>query len=224
MIRTVLISLFVTLAFTEVNYAQIDYSEEIQPIFTNNCVACHGGLNGVTLRSYTDVMNSVGTQYGTNVVSPGEPDESPIIDKISSANPQYGVRMPQGGPYLSDDEIDAIVQWIQEGAEESVGTSSDHITDLANEFQLIGNYPNPFNPSTVIQFESPVHSDYRLTIYTIEGKQIYQKAGTVQAGLNDLSINLDRQTSGIYLYQISFSGNGNENISRILSGQMTLVK
>lgn len=182
--------------------AQVDYEEDIQPIFNANCISCHGGQNGVTLSSYDAVMESVGQQYQTHIVIPGEPENSPIVDKISNDNPQYGVRMPQDGPpYLSGAEIDLIVQWIEEGANE-VPVSNEIITELPEGFRLNGNYPNPFNPATTIQFEVPSTVNYTLTIYNAVGVLINEFSGRVSAGSNELTIDFSAKPSGIYFYQL----------------------
>ena len=34
----------------------VDYATDIQPIFTANCISCHGGANGLHLDSYANVM------------------------------------------------------------------------------------------------------------------------------------------------------------------------
>lgn len=222
MIRCLLLILPIFLIPYEQSQAQIDYAEQIQPIFSSNCVACHGGTSGVTLSSYQATMNSVGHQYGMNVVIPENPDGSPIVDKISSDNPQHGVRMPEGGPYLSVDEIDAIRQWIEEGALESVETSTDLITERPAEIRLIGNYPNPFNPATTIQMELPVSSGYQLTIFSALGTEVYRKNGKLDAGQAELHVSLNRQPSGVYFYRIEFPGITTGE--KILSGRMTLLK
>ncbi len=90
--------------------SQISCHDDIQPIFNANCIVCHGGNSGVTLSSYESVMNSVWVQYNMNIVVAGEPDQSPIVDKIGP-NPTYGQRMPEGGPFLDDDEINLIRQY-----------------------------------------------------------------------------------------------------------------
>lgn len=93
----------------------------VQPIFNNSCggSGCHinGSTNGVRLDSYDNVINSVGTQYGTEVVVASEPDNSPLVDKISNDNPEFGERMPEGGPPLSDEDISLIREWIANGAQ-----------------------------------------------------------------------------------------------------------
>ena len=101
--------------------------EEIgsEPVFTNvlaifeqSCASCHIGssTNGVRLDSYENVIESVGDQYGAKVVQAGDADNSPLVDKIEP-NPQFGNRMPQGGPFLSQERIDQIRAWINQGAE-----------------------------------------------------------------------------------------------------------
>ncbi len=90
----------------------------VQMIFAQNCGACHtsDSQNGVRLNNYNNVINSVGDQYGIEVVQPGDAEGSPLIDKIES-NPQFGSRMPENGPYLPSDRINQIKEWINQGAE-----------------------------------------------------------------------------------------------------------
>lgn len=95
----------------------------VQEIFNGSCggTECHIGerTNGVRLDSYEDVTESEGLQYGELVVQEEDAAGSPLVDKIESDNPEYGVRMPEGGPYLSDDEIELIKEWIDDGAEDN---------------------------------------------------------------------------------------------------------
>jgi hypothetical protein len=93
----------------------------VQTIFNNSCSGsgCHINerTNGVRLDSYDNAINSVGTQYGTEVIVPGEPGNSPLIDKISNDDPEFGDRMPEGRAALSDDKIALIREWIDQGAQ-----------------------------------------------------------------------------------------------------------
>ena len=98
------------------------YAQNIQPIFNASCAgsSCHipGPTSGVSLANYNNAINSKGVQYGTNIILPGNASGSPIIDKISSANPKHGVRMPNGGSPLSQAKIDTLKAWINRGAKE----------------------------------------------------------------------------------------------------------
>lgn len=92
----------------------------IQEIFTDHCGDCHIGsqTNGVRLDSYDNVMDSEGLQYGGSIIVEEEPDNSPLVDKIE-ANPEFGDRMPEGGPPLSNEQITLIRDWIEEGAQDN---------------------------------------------------------------------------------------------------------
>lgn len=104
--------------------------DNISQIFTSSCGDCHTSAqeSGVRLNTYDNVINSVGDQYGTNVVDPGSAQTSPLIDKIASSNPAFGVRMPDGGPYLSNERIEQIRTWINNGAnnDQSDGNSNNN--------------------------------------------------------------------------------------------------
>ena len=99
----------------------VSFSEDIEPIFSGSCAVsgCHtSGMqeSGVDLSSYESAMNSVGDQYGTEIIMPGEPENSPIVDKISNDNPEFGERMPYQRGQLSSAQIDSIIAWIDDGA------------------------------------------------------------------------------------------------------------
>ncbi|HKK44152.1 MAG TPA: c-type cytochrome domain-containing protein [Balneolaceae bacterium] len=93
----------------------------VSQIFSSHCATsgCHDSQtqqNGVDLSGYDAATNSVGNQYGKKVIQPNDAAGSPLVDKISSNDPTYGVRMPKGGSALSSDDIDLIKQWIDNGA------------------------------------------------------------------------------------------------------------
>ncbi len=219
--------MLLVLSFSLISFsatAQIDYSNDIQPIFTGKCNSCHSaGQNSFNSSSYSAVMASTSpsNRYDSKHVIPNNAQESPLVDKIDSDNPEFGVRMPQGGQ-LSTDEIDKIKQWINEGAHEEVQTSNETETDYPDKFELLGNYPNPFNPSTVVQFRSPVSSEFKITVYNANGQQVNSLVGRAAVGENDFTVNLSDQPSGVYFYRIRSISNASS--SMIGSGKMTLIK
>lgn len=98
----------------------VSFSEDISPILGGSCATsgCHSAgsqQSGVDLSSYDAALNSVGIQYDTEVINPGNPDESPLVDKIEE-NPEFGVRMPKDRGALSPANIDSIRAWIEDGA------------------------------------------------------------------------------------------------------------
>lgn len=195
--------LFLIFALLSTNlHAQVNYEEEIQPIFTANCVSCHGGTSGVTLSSYSAVMNSVGTGYETKIVVPGEPDQSPLVDKIEP-NPDIGSRMPQGNA-LSDEEINLIRSWIEEGANE-VPVSNEVVATIPEGFEMEGNFPNPFNPQTVITFQAPQKANYSLYVYNSVGVLVREVSGLANAPRTQVSMTFNDLPSGIYIYTVKIT-------------------
>jgi len=80
---------------------------------------------------------------------------------------------------------------------------------LPETFELIGNYPNPFNPATEITFAAPRSGHVRLDIYNIIGQKVKTLLDeTVTAGLkavvwNGISDSGNPVASGIYYYRLS---------------------
>lgn len=200
-------------------FAQVDYDTQIQTIFNASCTSCHGANGGVNLSSFEQLMNSVGNAYGDRVVVPFEPDSSGLVDKIEP-NPMFGSRMPQGG-MLNQSDIDLIRQWVSEGAN-AVPASNEGESVNPEEFKLLGNYPNPFNPGTLILFDVPVATQYTVSIFSINGQLITEQIGNASSGRVQVPVNLGVNPSGVYFYKVSAQMNGSRQL--IGTGQMTLIK
>ena len=73
---------------------------------------------------------------------------------------------------------------------------------------LLGNYPNPFNPTTKISFSLPNEEDIELTIYNIKGQKVKQLInGQLTAGQHSMiwdgkDTNEKSVSSGIYFYKL----------------------
>jgi len=126
-------------------FAQIDYTTQIQTIFTNSCTSCHmygnasGGLN---LTSYLSVMTN--SNSGASVV-PGDHANSLLWQRVNS-----GEMPPGNNPDLSSDEINLIAQWIDEGALEVASDS----TSIEGRW-LLEQYSN-----TMYEFDGDVRLTY----------------------------------------------------------------
>ena len=101
----------------------ISFSADVQPIFTRSCAraGCHGsgtfsqGLNLESGSSYGLLVGVASTEDPTlKRVEPGMSDLSYLIRKIEGTG--IGDRMPQGGPFLPDAEVQVIKDWIDQGA------------------------------------------------------------------------------------------------------------
>ena len=76
-----------------------------------------------------------------------------------------------------------------------------------SEFQLCANFPNPFNPSTMIVFYSPRNEHVTLTVYDVTGRAIETLvAGEVPPGEHRLQWSAEGLASGVYLCRMTARG------------------
>ncbi len=88
----------------------ISYYQEIQPIFNQYCTSCHIGnfaSGGLNLTTYEELM--AGGDSGS-VVTPGDYENSLLWIMTDNGY------MPLDEPELSDENINLIKDWIEEGA------------------------------------------------------------------------------------------------------------
>jgi flagellar hook assembly protein FlgD len=92
--------------------------------------------------------------------------------------------------------------------EYSVPANDDEIAPVV----LIGNYPNPFNPSTTIYFSLPVAGEIALAVYNTKGQFVCRLVdGCLNAGEHEVIWNGEDENkqvvaSGIYFFQLKREG------------------
>lgn len=158
--------------------------------------------------TYTDtIIDDVNLEYRVGIVD--------IDDNVRWAEAETVI--PSTKSLLVPEEYTSI----QAAFNTALMDDGDSVTP--NQFALKGNYPNPFNPTTNINYSLDVTSDVNVTVYSLLGQEIVtlhsgvQKAGvhTVEwSGINDLG---QIAASGMYLYRITSDG-------RALTGKMMLLK
>ena len=95
--------------------------------------------------------------------------------------------------------------------------------DVPTSYELMPNYPNPFNPETSIGFALPTTGQVELTIYNTLGQRVATLvSGEFPAGLHQVvwdGRDGDGRTvaSGVYLYRLAAAGN-------IMTRKMMLLK
>jgi photosystem II stability/assembly factor-like uncharacterized protein len=71
------------------------------------------------------------------------------------------------------------------------------------DFTLSQNFPNPFNPSTTIQFSLPNAAYTSLKVFNILGEQVASLvSGNLEAGQHFIRWNAAGVTSGVYFYRL----------------------
>jgi uncharacterized membrane protein len=91
----------------------VSFNDDILPILENSCMNCHGQQRieeGLSLRTYSDMM--AGSQNGA-VVVPGNAANSLLAQLVSNQ------KMPKRGPKLTSSQVQLIIDWINQGAQDN---------------------------------------------------------------------------------------------------------
>jgi len=92
----------------------IDYGRDIRPILSENCFYCHGqdaGKRKGKLR-----LDTLDGQRAKDVVIPGKPNDSELIKRLLTKDPDEQMPPPDSNRHLTDKQRDLLRRWITEGA------------------------------------------------------------------------------------------------------------
>ncbi len=95
---------------------EIDFAHDVVPILKRNCVHCHGGTQaegGFSLNSRDAVADSGHVDFDS-------PGDSYLLELIQSDDPDMQMPPPDR-PRMSDQEVDVLRRWIEEGTQWEVG-------------------------------------------------------------------------------------------------------
>ena len=97
----------------------IDYNRDIRPILSGSCFACHGadaGQREADLR--LDVRDeATGTSDDGAAIVPGNPEESPFLERITSTDESDVMPPADSGKSLTPEQVELLTRWIASGAE-----------------------------------------------------------------------------------------------------------
>jgi len=167
-------------------------------------------------------------QYGSDVG--GRDDEAEAAGIWTDGTFVETVEMSQSYSFFELNADDPVDNWKPgeptPGAEneEAVATSIEEDEGtIASEFELMGNFPNPFNPTTTIQFNLPSAATVQIDVYNVIGQKLMTvDAGSFSAGQNrQFSLDASDLSSGTYLYRVTADSRGEILTS---NGSFTLIK
>ncbi len=86
-------------------------------------------------------------------------------------------------------------------------TGIEETPDVPARWVLDQNFPNPFNPTTIIRYSVPVVSDVRLAVYDILGREVAVLVNEERApGSYDVRFDASGLASGVYVYRLQSDG------------------
>ena len=135
----------------------------------------------------------------------------------------YGPWIMNAFDMFQDREVYWYYWTIEIYGEPTTGLDDNDLTGIPEDFELTGNYPNPFNSATAIKFGLPVQAEVRIDIYDVLGRLVRVLADeTLPAGYHRVVWDgRDEQkstvSSGVYMLRMK-SGD------RVFDKKMSLVK
>lgn len=134
--------------------------------------------------------------------------ETPAVEVSPSEPLQFDI------PFDYPEEADSLRLVVYAPGQGEVGTlvaesisklitSSENENVTPDQFRLFDNYPNPFNPGTVIRYQLAVNSRVELKVFDMLGHEITVLVNELQtAGNHQVRFDATGLASGIYFYQI----------------------
>ena len=95
--------------------ATVEFARDIEPILIKRCSECHGpDKQKSNLRLDSRAAAILPGKSGERALVPGQPDASELLKRVTTTDPDDV--MPPKGARLTEGEVAAMRQWIQEGA------------------------------------------------------------------------------------------------------------
>ncbi len=195
------------------------------PVTLSYFNAFFNGFDSVILQWETQ---SETNNLGFYVLRSVEPDAAlanVVSDLVPAANSS------QGAIYYFEDadlyEDGVYYYWLQDVsftgeielhgptmAQVTLQGGSNHVPDLPLKTGLIRNYPNPFNPSTQLEYYLENSSDVCFEVYNLRGQMVDQF--TLRNQANGFHRYKWKPQLGSGTYLIKFSADGKTNIRKVL--------
>lgn len=120
----------------------------------------------------------------------------------------YSSTLPDNTPYTTESDPNYVSIYGQiapsynDGKKEMVSAAKELPSDYS-----IGNYPNPFNPTTTINYQLPENGFVTIKVYDVLGKEVATLVNeNKSAGYYQINFDASRLTSGVYIYTINVNG------------------
>ena len=97
------------------------FNRDIRPILSKNCFACHGpdAAHGQKAGLRLDLAEFAlkGGESGKPAIVPGKPEESQLVKRIRSTDPDAIMPPPESHLELKPEEKELLVRWVAQGGE-----------------------------------------------------------------------------------------------------------
>ena len=100
---------------------RISFNFDVRPILSDRCFKCHGPDEkqrkaGLRLDTQEGATVALGEKKDHYAIVPGHPEQSTLVHRIQSTNPDSIMPSPDSHLTLSDAEKEILAKWIEQGA------------------------------------------------------------------------------------------------------------
>jgi hypothetical protein len=145
-----------------------------------------------------------------DVYVPTRGDRIPF--NVSFSDADGGANVREGILTLSQYDNDTAWQtprdWMYTWMQDDIAASIEDFGHVApHQYELAKNYPNPFNPTTTINYTLAKAGQVTLDVFNMLGQKVKTLVKTKQdAGLYSVQFNAEGLSSGIYMYRLQTEG------------------
>lgn len=154
---------------------EIDFVRDVQPIFEAYCYDCHGEAeqeSGLRLDVKQAALKG-GFKHGPDIV-PGKVDDSPLATFITTDDEDQ--LMPPGGG-LTDEEINILLQWIDQGAVWPDGVDKAQLEDRLDHWSFKP-VRSEFHSASIDEYIEAELSKHQLSFSESASRQVWLRRVT----------------------------------------------
>ena len=98
--------------------AKLEFNRDVRPILSDKCFKCHGPDSQARKADRRlDVREAALAELdGVRAIVPGMPEQSELVHRIESSDPDEQMPPRKSNLRLSKDEIAVLRRWVAEGA------------------------------------------------------------------------------------------------------------
>jgi hypothetical protein len=180
------------------------------PILAAHFHSGAAGTNGPVVRAI-GLSGATTTTYGLWTPNDTQALTISLMNDLDAGHIYYNVHTAQYGAGEIRGQVNPTFSPLAVGP--GVGGP-----EVSKTYDLAQNFPNPFNPSTVIKFDLGQAGPVLLKVFNTLGQEVATLAnGPMQQGAHEINFNASALPSGVYFYKLEA---GNVNLTR----KMLLLK
>jgi len=184
-------------------------------INTNNVSGALFDIDNISISRPFQPFSWLEVEKQGGVVAPGETED--LLLNFQSFGKEEGTF--EADLILSTNDPDNQTKTIPVRLNVNNTVSNETDPEIPRDIKLEQNFPNPFNPSTVINFELNRATNVSLEVYNVVGQKVATLINdeTRSAGRHTISFDGSSLSSGIYIYRLVTP-------QESLTKRMTLIK